>query len=128
MGEIYGCCDLLRATTSDNVFIGAADVTRKHKVRRAARSMLTVGTGSIWAAGKRQRDRLICPPDLSSRAKEDCCPLDCSKVMLVELPAVCLELALLACGLPAVGRSLLHGIDGCLDSLQSVECVRARGL
>ena len=90
--------------------------------------MLTVGTGSIWAAGKRQRDRLICPPDLSSRAKEDCCPLDCSKVMLVELPAVCLELALLACGLPsAVGRSLLHGIDGCLDSLQSVECVRARG-
>lgn len=90
--------------------------------------MLTVGTGSIWAAGKRQRDRLICPPDLSSRAKEDCCPLDCSKVMLVELPVVCLELALLACGLPsAVRRSLLDGIDGCLDSLQSVECVRARG-
>ena len=48
--------------------------------------------------------------------------------MLVELPVVCLELALLACGLPsAVGRSLLDGIDGCLDSLQSVECVRARG-
>ena len=89
--------------------------------------MLTVGTGSIWAAGKRQRDRLICPPDLSSRAKEDCCPLDCSKVMLVELPMVCLELALLACGLPsAVRRSLLDGIDGCLDSLQSVEFVRAR--